>query len=90
MEQVVMRALAKDPALRFSSAKGMADELARVSRGQAASADTQQATRVIAAGEATRVIGQPTEDATSGRPSCDSWCTAATCARTSLIIPSSS
>jgi eukaryotic-like serine/threonine-protein kinase len=65
MEQVVMRALAKDPALRFSSAKGMADELARVSRGQAASVDTQQATRVIAAGEATRVIGQPTEDATS-------------------------
>jgi eukaryotic-like serine/threonine-protein kinase len=65
MEQVVMRALAKDPALRFSSAKGMAEELARVSRGQSASADTQQATRVIAAGEATRVIGQPPESATS-------------------------
>ena len=32
---------------------------ARVSRGQSASADTQQATRVIAAGEATRVIGGP-------------------------------
>ena len=65
MEQVVMRALAKDPALRFSSAKGMAEELARVSRGQSASADTQQATRVIAAGEATRVIGQAQEGATS-------------------------
>jgi serine/threonine-protein kinase len=65
MEQVVMRALAKDPALRFSSAKGMAEELARVSRGQSASADTQQATRVIAAGEATRVIGQQPEGATS-------------------------
>ncbi len=64
MEQVVMRALAKDPALRFSSAKQMSEELARVSRGQSASADTQQATRVIAAGEATRVIGQPTEGAT--------------------------
>ena len=65
MEQVVMRALAKDPALRFASAKAMAEELARVSRGQSASADTQQATRVIAAGEATRVIGQAREGATS-------------------------
>jgi len=65
MEQVVMRALAKDPALRFSSAKQMAEELGRVSRGQSASADTQQATRVIAAGEATRVIGGPPEGATS-------------------------
>jgi serine/threonine-protein kinase len=43
----------------------MAEELARVSRGQSASADTQQATRVIAAGEATRVIGRPPEGATS-------------------------
>ena len=56
MEQVVMRALAKDPALRFSSARQMAEELARVGRGQSASSDTQQATRVIAAGDATRVI----------------------------------
>ena len=59
MEQVVMRALAKDPALRFGSAREMADELTRVGRGQAASSDTQQATRVIAAGDATRVIGRP-------------------------------
>ncbi len=65
MEQVVMRALAKDPALRFSSAKQMSEELARVSRGQSASADTQQATRVIAAGEATRVIGGAADGATS-------------------------
>jgi eukaryotic-like serine/threonine-protein kinase len=65
MEQVVMRALAKDPALRFSSAKQMADELVRVGRGQAASGDTQQATRVIAAADATRVIGRtPQEGAT--------------------------
>jgi eukaryotic-like serine/threonine-protein kinase len=64
MEQVVMRALAKDPALRFASARQMADELARVARGQAASSDTQQATRVIAAADATRVIGQPPEGAT--------------------------
>ena len=34
----------------------MAEELGRVGRGQAASPDTQQATRVIAAGDATRVI----------------------------------
>jgi eukaryotic-like serine/threonine-protein kinase len=68
MEQVVMRALAKDPALRFSSAKAMAEELARVGRGQSASADTQQATRVIAAGEATRVIGREPETATSVMP----------------------
>ena len=64
MEQVVMRALAKDPALRFSSAKQMADELARVGRGQAASSDTQQATRVIAAADATRVIGRTPEGST--------------------------
>ena len=63
MEQVVMRALAKDPALRFPSAKQMAEELARVGRGQSASSDTQQATRVIAAGDATRVIGAPPEGA---------------------------
>ncbi len=31
LEQVVMRALAKDPALRHSSARAMADELRRVS-----------------------------------------------------------
>ncbi len=37
IEQVVMRALAKDPALRHSAAKQMAEELARVSRGQSAS-----------------------------------------------------
>jgi beta-lactam-binding protein with PASTA domain len=63
MEQVVMRALAKDPALRFSSARQMAEELARVGRGQSASSDTQQATRVIAA-DHTRVI-PPVEGATS-------------------------
>jgi beta-lactam-binding protein with PASTA domain len=56
MEQVVMRALAKDPALRFQSARQMSEELGRVSRGQGASPDTQQATRVIAAGDPTRVI----------------------------------
>ncbi len=66
MEQVVMRALAKDPALRFQSARQMAEELARVGRGQSASSDTQQATRVIAADQ-TRVIPPipPVEGATS-------------------------
>ena len=47
LEQVVMRALAKDPALRHSSARAMADELRRVSRGGAVSSDTAQATQVI-------------------------------------------
>jgi serine/threonine-protein kinase len=66
MEQVVMRALAKDPALRFQSARQMAEELARVGRGQSASSDTLQATRVIAADQ-TRVIPPlpPVEGATS-------------------------
>jgi len=54
MEQVVMRALAKDPALRYPSARAMADELRRVARGGAASAETVQATRVISAAEAAR------------------------------------
>jgi serine/threonine-protein kinase len=49
LEQVVMRALAKDPALRHPSAKAMAAELRRVGAGGAASADTQQATQVISA-----------------------------------------
>ena len=54
MEQVVMRALAKDPALRYPSARAMADELRRVGRGGAASSETVQATRVISAAEAAR------------------------------------
>jgi eukaryotic-like serine/threonine-protein kinase len=49
VEQVVMRALAKDPALRHPSARAMADELRRVSRGGPVSQDTHQATAVIAA-----------------------------------------
>ncbi|MDX6532426.1 MAG: eukaryotic-like serine/threonine-protein kinase [Gaiellales bacterium] len=67
LEQVVMRALAKDPALRFHSAREMSDELARVQRGIGVSHDTQQATAVIGAREAaaasppqtTRVMQQP-------------------------------
>jgi beta-lactam-binding protein with PASTA domain/predicted Ser/Thr protein kinase len=49
LEQVVMRALAKDPALRHPSARAMADELRRVSQGGPVSSDTHQATAVIAA-----------------------------------------
>jgi serine/threonine-protein kinase len=52
MEQIVMRALAKDSALRYPSARAMADELRRVGRGGAVAADTAQATRVISAYEA--------------------------------------
>ena len=49
LEQVVMRALAKDPQLRYTSAREMADDLERVRRGLAVSQNTQQATRVMAA-----------------------------------------
>jgi len=52
LEQVVMRALSKDPALRHRSARQMADELRRVSRGGAVSSDTQMATRVLTGGAA--------------------------------------
>jgi len=50
LEQVVMRALSKDPALRHRSARQMAEELRRVSRGGAASSDTQMATRILTGG----------------------------------------
>jgi eukaryotic-like serine/threonine-protein kinase len=50
LEQVVMRALSKDPALRHHSARQMADELRRVSRGGAVSSDTQMATRILTGG----------------------------------------
>ena len=52
LEQVVMRSLSKDPALRHHSARQMADELRRVSRGGAVSSDTQMATRVLTGGAA--------------------------------------
>jgi eukaryotic-like serine/threonine-protein kinase len=71
LEQVVMRALAKDSALRFHSAREMADELERVRRGLGVSHDTQQATAVIgayAAADATRVMGAPTAERTAVLP----------------------
>ncbi|HSD03523.1 MAG TPA: Stk1 family PASTA domain-containing Ser/Thr kinase [Gaiellales bacterium] len=52
LEQVVMRSLSKDPALRHRSARQMADELRRVSRGGAPSSDTQMATRILTGGAA--------------------------------------
>ncbi len=52
LEQVVMRALSKDPALRHHSARQMAEELRRVSHGGAVSSDTQMATRVLTGGAA--------------------------------------
>jgi eukaryotic-like serine/threonine-protein kinase len=71
LEKVVLRALAKDSALRFHSAREMADELERVRRGLGVSHDTQQATAVIgayAAAEATRVMGAPTAERTAVMP----------------------
>jgi len=49
LEQVVMRALAKDPGLRYGSAHQMCDELERVAHGGQVSSDTQQATQMLAA-----------------------------------------
>jgi eukaryotic-like serine/threonine-protein kinase len=69
LEQVVMRALAKDPALRFHSAREMADELDRTRRGLGVSQDTAQATAVIGAYEAaqaTSVMGVPQTTAVMG------------------------
>jgi eukaryotic-like serine/threonine-protein kinase len=63
LEQIVMRALAKDPAVRFHSAREMADELERSRRGLGVSQDTAAATAVIGAYEAadaTRVMGAAT------------------------------
>ncbi|MGZ4430196.1 MAG: Stk1 family PASTA domain-containing Ser/Thr kinase [Gaiellales bacterium] len=74
LEQTVMRALAKDPALRFHSAREMSDELERCRRGIAPSADTQQATRIMDAAAATQVLGsggyggQPTSVLPPARP----------------------
>ncbi len=48
LEQVVMRALAKDPARRYASADEMAADLERVRRGLAPAAETQAFTEVIA------------------------------------------
>ncbi|HET7429160.1 MAG TPA: Stk1 family PASTA domain-containing Ser/Thr kinase, partial [Gaiellales bacterium] len=70
VEAIVMRALAKDPAMRFRSAREMADELERARRGLGVSQDTQQATQVIGAYEAagaTQVMGAaPTGVMTAG------------------------
>ena len=69
VEAIVMRALAKDPAMRFRSAREMADELERARRGLGVSQDTQQATQVIGAYEAagaTQVMGAA--PATRGGP----------------------
>jgi serine/threonine-protein kinase len=71
VEQVVLRALAKDPALRFRSAREMGDELERVRRGLGVSHDTQQATAVIgayAAADATRVMSAATGERTAVLP----------------------
>jgi eukaryotic-like serine/threonine-protein kinase len=60
VESIVMRALAKDPSVRFRSAREMSDELERARRGLGVSQDTQQATQVIGAygaTQATQVMG---------------------------------
>jgi beta-lactam-binding protein with PASTA domain/predicted Ser/Thr protein kinase len=57
LEQVVLRALAKDPALRYQSAEDMAADLERVRRGASVAHETQALTQVLAAETAaTRVV----------------------------------
>jgi serine/threonine-protein kinase len=54
LDAVVMRALAKDPDDRYSSAEEMDADLARVARGASVSRSTEEAmTRALAAGDAT-------------------------------------
>ncbi|HET6849406.1 MAG TPA: Stk1 family PASTA domain-containing Ser/Thr kinase [Gaiellales bacterium] len=70
VEAIVMRALAKDPATRFRSAREMNDELERARRGLGVSQDTQQATQVIGAYEAagaTQVMGAAPTSVMAGR-----------------------
>jgi eukaryotic-like serine/threonine-protein kinase len=68
LEQVIMRALAKDPALRFRSAREMADELERVRRGLTVSSATQQATAVMAAPTAVMAAAQVAQGETPPPP----------------------
>src|SRR4051794_25559610 len=60
LEQVVLRALAKDPALRYQSADEMAADLERVRRGASVAQETQALTQVLAAETAaTRAVPPP-------------------------------
>jgi eukaryotic-like serine/threonine-protein kinase len=56
LEQVVLRALAKDPALRYQSADEMSADLERVRRGASVAQETQALTQVLADTAATRAI----------------------------------
>src|SRR3954451_24475156 len=56
LEQVVLPALAKDPALRYQSADEMAADLERVRRGASVAQETQAFTHVLADAAVTRAL----------------------------------
>ena len=68
LEQVVLRALAKDPTLRYQTAADMAADLERVRRGVAPSALTQQFTTPMPAVEGMRVLTGPPADRVPPEP----------------------
>src|SRR5262245_148179 len=61
LEQVVLRALAKDPAHRYENADAMGTDLARVRRGAPPAAQTQALTAVLGGTAETRVATTPRE-----------------------------
>jgi serine/threonine-protein kinase len=61
LEQVVLRALAKDPSQRYASADEMALDLERVRRGGQASAETQRTALLVERSDVTQVVPPPTD-----------------------------
>ncbi|MGE5274463.1 MAG: Stk1 family PASTA domain-containing Ser/Thr kinase [Verrucomicrobiota bacterium] len=63
LDSIVLRALAKNPADRYSSAEAMDDDLARAARGQAVDPETEEAaTQVLrGVGAVTTISSAPTE-----------------------------
>jgi serine/threonine-protein kinase len=59
LEQVVLRALAKDPALRYQSAEDMAADLERARRGASLAHETQALTQVLASETAATRVHAP-------------------------------
>jgi len=93
LDQVVLRALAKDPAARYQSADEMDADLERIGRGLGVSRETQEAATTVLRGAAfgdgapTTIV--PAEAATQvrGRPPADDYFDYVEPARTRAIWP---